>query len=276
MPSGGSTNSGRSNINDAPSFGQPQHGSAPPGSSRPLLPPSDKSFRAKTSAPPITGGTSRSGTSRSGTSRSSGSDNSEAASNLDVAKELEDAFDEEEEDDGAPKPDRTYRYKASGRNQRVGSTLKGKKVDWEATIEVPLEELIYPSLQHFNVTTKDVYGATGMRKEQHVVMKDSAVAGNFASTTLKWVANIDDAPHEELHLEAAGKERDRYSVPDILRRGEIHLRRRLKDSAAVDLMAYAKGWPQLAGKPTLTETERITASVVRVCLVAPWHASCPA
>ena len=179
-----------------------------------------------------------------------------------MAKELEDAFDEEEEDEDALKPDRTYRYKTSGRNQRPGSNLKGKKVDWEATIEVPLEELIYPSLQHFDITTKDVYGATGIDKELQVTMKESAVAGKFTSTTPKWVASIDDTPYEERHEEAAGKE-GRYSVPDILRRGEIHLRRRLKDSAAVDLMAHVKGWPQLAGKPKLTETEQITASVVR-------------
>ena len=157
---------------------------------------------------------------------------------------------DEENEDGEPKADRTYKYACGGRNVRPGN-LKGKKVEWTATIECPLEELIYPSLQHFDDVGTDVYDATGITKEMNMVMKPASSSGQFTGLTPKWVASIDDTQVQDMLSPQAEVLKDRYSVTDINTRGEMHLRRRLKESAGVDLLAHANGWPLLHGNLSL-------------------------
>jgi hypothetical protein len=47
------------------------------------------------------------------------------------------------------KPNRTYQFNCGGLNDKEGGLLKGQKIEWKATFELPLEELTYPSLQRF-------------------------------------------------------------------------------------------------------------------------------
>jgi hypothetical protein len=61
----------------------------------------------------------------------------------------------------APKPDYAYKFQCSG---EIGGdrTISGMHVEWSATFNKPVEQLIYPSLQRFDLTTYDQ-----QRKQQH-------------------------------------------------------------------------------------------------------------
>jgi hypothetical protein len=60
-----------------------------------------------------------------------------------------------------PKPDYAYKFQCSG---EIGGdrTISGMHVEWSATFNKPVEQLIYPSLQRFDLTTYDQ-----QRKQQH-------------------------------------------------------------------------------------------------------------
>ena len=184
-----------------------------------------------------------------------------APKNVDIDVTVEEYNEDEENGEGEPQADRTYKYACGGRNIRPGN-LKGKKVEWTATIECPLEELIYPSLQHFDDVATEIYDATGITQEMNMVMKKESSSGEFTGLTPKWVANIDDTQLHELLSPQAEALKDRYSVTDINTRGEMHLRRRLKESAGADLLMHANGWPLLHGTlPTSLLTDTILPTV---------------
>ena len=52
-------------------------------------------------------------------------------------------------DENEVQPSRVYGFNCGGRNNTAGSSLNGKKIEWKASFDLPLEELTYPSLQRF-------------------------------------------------------------------------------------------------------------------------------
>jgi hypothetical protein len=177
--------------------------------------------------------------------------------------------DEDEEEvkaKNALKPNRTYNMSCGGRNVAEGSALRGKKVEWKASFGRPLEELIYPSLQHFNTKEKVSYSFSSKRKKDfEVEYKPQSVESGFAEATPDWVVSISDEGSYDQEASSTriqgSAEEGLYSQRDIEARGEAHLKNRLKESASFDLLENASGWPS-ANKPELTRMEQITVDTV--------------
>ena len=180
-----------------------------------------------------------------------------------LTNQSEDGDNSEEEGESLPQPNKSYRFLCSGVNEEEGGSLYGKKVEWEASFDGPLEEFIYPSLQKFNWQSESSYGSTSKDHEFKATYKSTTTQMKSEFQLPRWKVQLSDTPIDENDSQYSQMANAQNLDSEIEKKGDAILKSRLKESAVIEQPGFhPRGWPSHGSNLTLSYPEMITEAMV--------------